>query len=193
MKGITAPLVNIHPATAAEICAHFYLPSKAKKILRDGMNPQEFVALLIEKQQYLPGIDFLAHALPAREGIWWGCLCMRHALGDNLSPPDRAAATAATRWVIEPTEENRAAASAPAEAAGMPSIAGWLARAAAQTGGNMAPPGVPFFKAPEPFAPAKGVATAVKFSLAKAEPRLLETMQKAYLELGIKIAEGQFI
>jgi hypothetical protein len=193
MEGITAPLVKIQAATAAEICAHFYLQSNAKKILRGGTNPQEFLALLIEKRQYLPAIDFLAHALPAREGIWWGCLCMQHALGDDLPPLDRAAATATTRWVIEPSEENRAAASAPAEAAGMPSIAGWLARAVAQTGGNMAPPGVPFFKAPEPFAPAKGVATAVKFSLAKAEPRLLEKMQNAYLELGIQIAEGKFI
>lgn len=118
---------------------------------------------------------------------------MQHALGDNLSPPDRAAATAAIDWVMQPTEEKRAAASAPAEAASMPSIAGWLARAAARTGGNMAPPGVPFFKAPEPFAPAKGIATAVKFALAKAEPSQLVKVQKAYVELAIQIAEGYLI
>jgi len=193
MEGKTTQFVKIQAARAAEICAHFYVPTEAKEMLRDGMNPQEFVVLLLEKEQYLAAIDFLAHALPVREGIWWGCLCMRHALGDDLAPADRAAAMAAVAWVIEPSEEKRAAAVGPAEAAGMPSIAGWLARAAVRTGGNMAPPGVPFFKAPEPYAPAKGIATAVKFALAKAESSQLVKMQKAYVELGVQIAEGYLI
>jgi hypothetical protein len=193
MEQTNAPLVKIQAETASEICAHFSLPNKAKEMLRPGMNPQEFVNLLLEKKNYLEAIDFLVHALPVREGIWWGCLCMQHALGDNLTPADRSAATAAIAWVMQPTEEKRAAAVAPAEAAGMPSIAGWLARAAAQTGGNMAPPGVPFFKPPEPFAPAKAIATAVKFALAKAKPSQLEQMQKGYVELAIQIAEGCLI
>jgi hypothetical protein len=38
------------------------------------------------------GIDFIAHALPAREAVWWGCLCLQHACGSNLSPADKAPA-----------------------------------------------------------------------------------------------------
>src|SRR6202166_4505677 len=123
-------LINIQAATAAEICANFDLAGAAKKLLRDGMTPQEFVTVLVENKRFLEAIDFMAHALPVRETIWWGCLCMQHALGDNLTPVDKAAAMAAVRWIEQPTEENRTAAMAPADAAGPSSPAGTLARAA---------------------------------------------------------------
>ena len=95
------PLVKITAATAAEVCANFDLDKEAKQLLRDRMNPREFVAVLIEKKRFVDAIEFMSHALPAREGIWWGCLCMQHVLGDNLAPPDRAAATAAVQWVMQ--------------------------------------------------------------------------------------------
>jgi hypothetical protein len=186
------PLVKISAATAAEICAHFQLKDEAKKLLREGMDPQTFVAALIENKKFLDAMDFLAHALPVREGIWWGCLCMQHALGDNLSPPDRAAATAAVQWLFQPTEENRAAAKAPAAAAGPMSPAGALAMAASLTGGSMHPPEFPF-KPPPPFAPQGAVAQAVKVASLKGEPAAIAKTQRSYVELGIQVAEGRFV
>lgn len=186
------PLVKITAATAAEVCAHFDLQDKAKQLLRDGMSPHDFAAALIENKMCVDAMEFMAHALPAREGIWWGCLCMQHALGDNLSPPDRSAAAAAVRWVMQPTEENRAMAGPPASAAPPPSGPGALARAAFQTGGNVAPPGAPRM-APEPFAAAKALALAVTLSSIKAEPAKIVKTQRAYVELAIQVAEGRFI
>ena len=156
------------------------------------MNPQEFVTALIENKKYLEGIDFMAHALPVRESIWWGCLCMQHALGDNLAPPDRAAATAAVQWLMEPTEENRAAAKAPASTADPLSPAGALAMAASLTGGSIYPPELPF-KPPPPFAPQGAVARAVKIASIKGDPGAIEKMQRSYVELAIQVAEGSLI
>jgi hypothetical protein len=183
-------LIKIQAATAAEVCASFDLGKEAKKLLRDGMQPREFVVALIENKKYLDAIDFMAHALPVREGIWWGCLCMQHALGDQLSPPDRAAVTAAVQWLMNPTEENRAAAKAPAMASEPVSPAGALAMAASMTGGSIYPPELPF-KPPPPFASQQAVARAVKLASIKCQPT--PKTQRSYVELAIQVAEGRFI
>lgn len=188
----TSPLVRITAATAAEICANFQLDDAARKLLRDGMNPQDFVTALIEKKRYIDAIDFMAHALPVREGIWWGCLCLQHACGDNLEPPDRIAATAAVEWLMRPTEQNRAAAKAPGLAAEPVSPAGALAMAASLTGGSIHPPELPF-KPPPPFAPQGAVARAVKLASIKGDPVLIAKMQRSYVELALEVAAGSLI
>ncbi len=175
------PLIKVTAATADEVCVRFDMPRGAKVLLRSGMRPFEFLEALAAKKMYVDAIDFLAYALPAREGIWWGCLCLQHASGDALAPAEKVACAAAVRWVIQPTEENRAAAKAPAEAAGMSTAAGVLALAAH---GGMPPPG--------PFAPAKAVAMAVKLSVLKSPPTVTLKTQRSYLELGVGVAAGRF-
>ncbi len=184
------PLVKIQPATAAEICAHFDLEEKARPLLSDGMHPREFVEALLVDKQYAAGIHFMAHALPAREAVWWGCLCVQHACGNNLAAADKAAAKAAVQWVLRPTEENRAAAKAPSEAAKAPSPAGALAKAASLTGGSLGPPNLPPVQ-PPPFAWAAHVAVAVKFAAIKVEPARITETQRLFVELGIGVAEGR--
>lgn len=174
------PLVKIQAETAAEICLRFDAPGDARALLRDGMGPRQFLEALTAKKFYLYGIDFVAHALPAREGIWWGCLCMQHAIGDALADPERAAGIAAVRWVMQPTEENRVAARPPAERAGVMSPAGSLAIAA--NGGVT----------PGPYGTAKSVAMAVKLSALKSPPAAIVETQRLFLELGVGVAEGKF-
>jgi hypothetical protein len=177
-------------ASAAEICARFELNEKARPLLREEMEAPEFVAALLANRQYVAGIDFMAHVLPAREAVWWGCLCLQHACGSDLAPADKAAAIAAMRWVLQPTEENRAAAKAPAETAGHASPAGVLARAANWTGGSLGPPDMPPVP-PGPFMPAMAVATAIKFAAVKVEPHRMVETRRLFVELGIGVAEGR--
>ncbi len=183
------PLVRVTASTAAEVCARFSVKKEAVALLRNGMAPGDFVEALIANKQYVNGIDFMAHALPAREAVWWGCLCLQHACGENLSPTDRAACRAAVQWVMQPTERNRAATLAPAQAAGPASPAAGLAMAVFQTGGNIAPPNAPP-TAPPPFAPAKAVAGAVKIACTKADPVKIVETQRLFLELAVRMAEG---
>jgi hypothetical protein len=155
------------------------------------MPPRTFLEALLSRKEYVVGIDFLSHALEPRDAVWWGCLCLQHALGSALSDSDKAACKAAVRWVFAPTEENRAAAKAPADASGVASPAGGLAGAATLTGGSIAPPKSPPMP-PPPFAPAKAVASAIKLATTKADPVRIAETQKLYLQLGINIAEGRF-
>jgi hypothetical protein len=180
--GATTELAKVKASTAAEVCARFNLKKEARQLLRDGMRPGEFVHALLQNKQYIASIDFLAYALPPREAIWWGCLCLQHASGGNFSPEDRVACKAAVQWIMHPTEENRAATEAPAQAAGLASQAGQLAMAANQTGGTMAAPN----------APAKAVATAVKMASTNADPIKIGETQRSFVELGIGVAEGRF-
>jgi hypothetical protein len=187
-----AAFVNLNGATAAEICAHFDIKQEARRLLRDALEPRAFVEALLANKQYVAGIDFIAHAFRVREAVWWGCLCLQHACGSALSPLDKAACKAAVQWVLEPTEENRAAARAPAEAAGHTSPAGALAWAVNWTGDNLAPPKTPPMP-PGPFAPAKAVAKAVKLASVKSDPGKIADTQRLFGELGIGVAEGRFV
>jgi hypothetical protein len=94
--------------------------------------------------------------------------------------------------VLRPTEQSRAAAKAPAEAAGTDSPAGALASAANWTGGSLGPPHsapVP----PGPFMPAMAVAAAVKFAAIKVEPARIPDTQRLFVELGMAVAEGRYL
>jgi hypothetical protein len=178
--------VKISVVTASELCAHFNLEKCARRLLDDRMGSREFLEALVASKQYLAGIEFMAHALPAREAIWWGCLCLQYACGNELSASEKAACKAAVRWVLQPLEGNRAAAKGPAEAAGPASPAGALAMAANQTGGSLALP-------PGPFAPARAVANAVKFASLKGDPVRTADRQRLFVELGMGVAEGRFV
>jgi hypothetical protein len=174
-----APLVKIQAATAAEVCSRFNLPPTARALLREGMEPPAFVAALVANKQYAAGIDFLAHALPAREGIWWAYLCMQHACGGVWSEPERAALIAGVRWVLQPGEENRAAAKASAPGAGLASLPGLLAMAVFLTGSSAGP--------------SKSLAIAAKTAATRADPGKLLDTQRLFVNLGIEVAEGRII
>lgn len=187
-----APLVKIEAATAAEICGRFPLTREARALVQDRMGPLPFIDALMADKQYIAGIDFLAHALPPREGVWWGCLCFQHACGNEMAAPDRAAATAAVQWVLRPDDSTRGAAKVQAEAAGPASVAGILAMAAYQTGPGLTAPGKPPIKAP-PFAAAKAVANAVKLACTKSDPARIIQTQRSFVELGVGVAAGLFM
>jgi hypothetical protein len=184
--------VNLNGATAAEICARFDINQEARALLGDGLGPRALVEALLANKLYIAGIDFIAHALRPREAIWWGCLCLQQACGSDLSSLDKAACKAAVQWVLEPTEENRAAARAPAEAAGYTSLAGALAWAVNQTGGNLVPPKASQ-TSPRPFASAKTVANTIKLASVKSDPAKIADTQRLFGELGIGVAEGRFL
>ncbi|HEV1286759.1 MAG TPA: hypothetical protein VNU44_15670 [Bryobacteraceae bacterium] len=185
------PLVYATASTAAEICSRVYLDKAALDLLRTGMSPRGFVDALVEKGQYLAGIDFMAHVLPSREAIWWGCLCLHHTCGSKLEPWERRAYRLTVQWVLQPTEANRAANKQPAEVLGPASAAGCLAAAANQTGGSIGPPDGPPMP-PSPLAPNRAVAIAVKVASTKVEaPEILRT-QRSLIGLGMAVAEGRY-
>jgi hypothetical protein len=182
-------LAKVTAKTAAEVCKHFPLDEEAKKLLRDGLTPAQFLTALIEKQQFPDAVRFLAHALPKREAVWWACLCARAVAGSNLPPPIAAALQAAEKWVVDPSEENRRAAMPAAEAAEFKTPAGCAAVAAFWSGGSLGPPNVPAIP-PGEYLTAHGVAGAVMLAAVQSEPEKAPEKYRKFLAQGIEVANG---
>jgi hypothetical protein len=105
-------------------------------LLHDQANPRSFLDALIEQGCVFDAIRFVAHLLPSRHAVWWGCLCIT-SVNDRLChlAVDEAARSAAIAWVLEPGEETRSAAESAGWAAGIEAPAGALALAVSWTGG----------------------------------------------------------
>lgn len=171
---------------AKEICAALSLHDSASALLDDDPAPAQFLERLLEVGDFKTALTFMAFALPARQAVWWGCLCLEIARGNNLSAREEQALRAAVRWVLEPTETHRQAANAPpADAAGLATPAGNLAKAAFWSGGSMLPPGQPVL-APPPVLRPQAVCRAVT---ALAGEAAAAHRERAYRQL-LAIATG---
>lgn len=186
------PLRKVKAPTASEICRHFDVPPESRPLLSPKATPREFLDALAGARQWGAAVSFLAHALPPREAIWWGSLCIKHVAGAGLPAPEAEALRASVVWVLDPTDANRNAAKAPAEAAGFEAPAGALATATTWTGGTLAPPmpKVPPV-VPGPFLPAKAVTAAVLLASVKGPATGIEDTQRLFVELGTNVAEGK--
>lgn len=185
-------LRKVKAVSAAEICEHFDLAPEAKPLLGPKATPREFLDTLVASRQFGTALRFLAHALPPREAVWWGSLCVKHVAGESLPPAEGSALKAAVVWVLDPTEASRNAAKAPAEAAGIETPAGGLATAVTWTGGSLTPPmpKVPPVP-PGPWLPAKGVMGAVLLASVKGPGAGIEETQRLFVDLGIDVAAGR--
>jgi hypothetical protein len=183
-------LSKIKARKAREVPGGDWLDEESLALLRDDPTPLEFLDALIAHERFADAIHFLAHAIPKREAVWWGCLCIKLAGGENLSPKELAALTAAVRWALRPEEEYRAAAKEPAKAAGLGVPAGNLALAVQFSGGSLTPPGLPEVP-PKPTLTAQSVAGAIKLAAVTAPPEKIELMFRQFLALGIGIARGK--
>ncbi len=175
--------------TAADAAKLFPLGDEAKKLLRDGMAPRPFLDALIEKQHFPDAARLLAHVLPKREAVWWACLCARQAHGASPPAPLGPAVTAAEKWVSDPSEANRRAAQAAAEAAQVGTPAGCAAIAAFFSGGSLAPPTAPAVPPGEQLT-AHAVAGAVMLAAVLTEPQKAPEKYRKFFALGIDVGNG---
>ena len=91
----------------ADICAASEFRGKGMTFYREGLTAPQFFDRLVDQECYPDAIRFLAHALPKRQAVWWGSLCLWHVY--RPAPPAAVAdiLQAAVRWVQEPMEERR--------------------------------------------------------------------------------------
>jgi len=125
------------PNTAADVCGHFDLSDEAQVLLDDTMEPQAFLDRLCLEELFPDAVRFLAFWLPKPDCVAWGCRCMRTTLDDPLPGEQELPIQKAEAWAADPTEENRRAAEAAAEATDPSELAGWVARAAFWSGGSL--------------------------------------------------------
>jgi hypothetical protein len=183
-------LAKLGTAKAADICARYQLSRHAKKLFGAEQTPSEFLGVLMQAKRYVDVFDFLAHALPAREAVWWACLGVRHAQGNELPAEQRQALRASVEWVLQPDESHRRAAESAGQAADYGTPAGSVAFAVYGSGGSLTPANLPEVPA-EPFMYAKAVAGALALASVQGDPLTIPDVQRELVELGLAIADGK--
>ena len=146
--------------------------------------PREFLDALLAREKYGDAIKFLAAALPMRQAVWWGCLCLQLARGSEMSAAEKAAVRAAARWALEPSEINRLEA---VRWIVKKNPAGYLAQAVSWTGGSLSKPGLPVVP-PGPQLPARALSGALLLAAVRCPPEKIKERFRHFLVLGIGLA-----
>jgi hypothetical protein len=137
----------------AQLCAQAKVGEKASTLLTAQSTTKDFIALLVQKELYPDAIRIVAHLLPKRESIGWGCLCARHLHSLKPDKPLPEVHTAVERWVSAPNEDNRWAAKKMADGENPKSLSGLLAMAVFFAGPSMAPANLQAVPPPETATP----------------------------------------
>ncbi len=153
------------------------------------MTARQYLDHLVEHKLDADAVQFLAHALPRREAVWWASLCVGPMLGPDSPAVAAAALEAARAWVIDPTDEKRRAAFPAAEAADIGTPAGCTAAAAYFSGGSLAPAHLAAVAPPEHVTPLL-VASALTLAAVIKEPEKADEKYAAFLRTGLEIASG---
>jgi hypothetical protein len=153
----------------------------------DFAAPRDVLEALREGEQPVDALGLLAHALPAREAVWWAWSCIRDSVGAEAPPELLASIEATGRWIKEPTDENRRAAFEAAQAADMTTAVGCVGAAAFFCGDTLGPAdqeAVP----PEEYMAAKAIVGSLLLA-ASEEPDEMFSRMDEYMERGLEVAD----
>jgi hypothetical protein len=135
------PTASPKPARlASDVARPLTLSEDAIQLLLPTLTPRQFFDALVAAHLDDDAIRFLAAALPKREAVGWGGLCVKDAITKPFEPVAAKALAAAEAWVKDPSEANRRNAESAAETAGYGTATGCLAAAAFWSGGSLTPP-----------------------------------------------------
>jgi hypothetical protein len=88
---------------AEEVVPRNLLTPAGLRLLSSDLGCADYLDLLIEAGLTADGIRLLAAALPPREAIWWGCLCVEVLADPDCQPQEELAALGAmAQWVVKP-------------------------------------------------------------------------------------------
>ena len=183
-------LLKIPQEKALTIIGRYQTGQEIKKEVDPRYSPGEVIEYWLQQEKYNEIVTFLCHALPTREAIWWGCLCVRLAARDASLPDDQwQALEAAESWVRSPSEANRRVAEALAQRIGLESAAAWLAQSAFWSGGSITPQDGPPCQAP-PYLYAHSVAGAIAIAAILPDGNKAKRHFKEMIRMGMDIANG---
>lgn len=135
----------------------------------------------------LEALEYIGHALPRLEAIWWAAHLLESEARKRALPPlDRQALDHALRWLGDPDDDRRRAASEAADAAAGPSPERLLALAVFLSGGSISLPDLPPVL-PGPAAACRLAGSAVMRAAYRTDTP--EQMLEQALALAEKVAE----
>jgi len=128
MPGTTAN--KLRPLDPGLLHARLQLPPAHAALLDEPGGPGRLLDRLVERALLIEATRLLAYALPPREAVWWGCMCVAHAAPVALGETEQGALAAAEAWVRHPDDRTRREAALAAAAAGYQAPGAWPALAA---------------------------------------------------------------
>ncbi|NCY24678.1 MAG: hypothetical protein EBX37_07385 [Alphaproteobacteria bacterium] len=140
---MSAPSPNKLAVPLAPILPRLELDADGTALLASLPDAAAGLEALIAAKRMPEAMRLIAHAMPKREVVWWGCMCARAAPNAALPQQDAEALAAAEAWVRKPDEQHRRAAMAAAQKTEFQSPEAWAAVAAFWSGGSVAPEGQP--------------------------------------------------
>ncbi|MGY0217418.1 DUF6931 family protein [Endozoicomonadaceae bacterium StTr2] len=187
-------LKKIPQLTALEIIERYQVDKSLRQQIAADQSPTELIRQWLDQDQLNDVVTFICHALPAREAVWWGCLCLRlidDAAAETLTLDQQQALEAAEQWVRDPIEANRRIAEARAQKAELDNAAGWLAQSAFWSGGSITPIDGPSSPVP-PYLYSHAVAGAICLAavLPDGEAERVHRNYHRMITIGLDIADG---
>lgn len=194
---LSAPAGAANAAEAAEVS------DDAKAVLKPEASARDYLDALLAADLAADAVRVLAACLPPRQAVWWASKCAAQAPPPPPAKPSpaaeaelaraianhHAAITAAQSWAARPTDDNRRAAFAAAEAAGVGTPAGLAGAAAFFADGSLGPPNVPPVP-PPPHAYAKAAAGAVQLAAVRTDPQFAPDKLRRFITLGLAVEAG---
>ncbi len=153
------------------------------------ISPIEHARALAVSSRPVTAIVFLAHLLPRREAVWWGCQCVSTVLGKAASDEGLRLAN---HWVRDPDEGVRRAALDFSAASGLQTATSWLARAVGYSGGSILGVDQPTTP-PAADACALSVNAAIVIATTSRQPLLILPWMRACADAGVRFAEGDSV
>jgi hypothetical protein len=196
LETVNSPLVpeitSLAPnSRAADFCKdqEIQLRPQGRSLLNASLSTDLYLALLLEKGCYADARRVLAHALPKRRALWWGCLCAWDVYRPQPRDEVGNVLQSVVDFVLHPTEDNRRATAARAREVEANSLAGCLAMAAFCSDGSLAPPGLPSV-APRPFLTGRLVGVTVYLASVLNDPARYKDHLREYLAVGMEVSRG---
>jgi hypothetical protein len=178
------------PISIWTLCEQSGISDQARKFATSEMSPGTLLGKLIDAELYVDVIKLVSHALPKREAIWWGALCVEMISKKDDPPADLGALRSVVQWVIEPNEAHRVQAAYAADECQSASPACSLAQAVKWTGGSMSRPGLPVVP-PEPKMTPNAIVAAVRSAATKGDRQTQKQRLRDFLRLAVEVAEGR--
>lgn len=130
-------LLKLKRGTTSDLCKYFKLSDEANNFLSSTPEPKDFLQMLIDKEQYIDAVNFLAHNLPLRESIWWGYLAAFYSDANSENKEILTALQIVKDWVYKPDEKLRRDAEEISEKLQFKNASGWIATAIFWSGGSL--------------------------------------------------------
>jgi len=172
-----------------DLARKLQLDAPACALLVPGQTVADYVVSLAQAELFPAAFSVLAHALPKREAVWWGCTAVRYADPPVQGSDAEAALAAAEAWVYRPTDENRQPIGAVAVKAGMNTSTGWAAMAAFWSSGSLTPPDSPAVPPNEDLT-GKAVAGATTLAAIQRGAQSASGFSIAFIRMALDIARG---